>query len=115
MNFFYRLFYILIIKNLTAIHIIFSNLFYTTLLEWIGMIDLNNNTSFFYVFNLIILIIVAIGLLIYLEMIELDFCNLNYNLKKTIIDRSIKDFDDLKIFIERESDSSTFNNSSSNN
>ena len=115
MNFFYRLFYILIIKTLTAIHIIFSNLFYTTLLEWIGMIILNNNTSFFYVFNLIILIIVAIGLLIYLEMIELDFCNLNYNLKKTIIDRSIKDFDDLKTFIERESDSSNFNNSSSNN
>ena len=35
-NFFYRLFYFLIIKNLTAIHIIFSNLFYSTLLASIG-------------------------------------------------------------------------------
>ena len=112
-NFFYRLFYFLIIKNLTAIHIIFSNLFYTTLLEWIERIILQN-ISFIYFFNLIIQIIVAFGLLIYLEMIELDFCNLNYNLKQTIIDRSIKDFDDLNIFSEKESDSSNFNNNSSN-
>ena len=33
------------------------------------------------------------GLLIYLEIIELNFCNLNYNLKKAIIDRSIKDYE----------------------
>ena len=26
-------------------------------------------------------------------MIELDFCNLNYNLKKKIIDRSIQDYE----------------------
>jgi hypothetical protein len=42
MNFFYRLFYFLIIKNLTAIHIIFSNLFYTTLLTLIGNCCIHN-------------------------------------------------------------------------
>ena len=48
-------------------------------------------------------------------MIELDFCNLNYNLKKSIIDRSIKDFDCLKTNSEKESDSSNYNSSSCNN
>ena len=38
-------------------------------------------------------IIIFIGLLIYLEMIELDFCKLNYNLKTTIIERSIQDYE----------------------
>jgi hypothetical protein len=47
----------------------------------------------FSVVNSIIQIIVIFGFLIYLEMIELNFCNLNYNLKKTIIDRSIEDYE----------------------
>ena len=89
-NFFYRLFYIFIIKNLTAIHIIFSNLFYSTLLTSIGNI-FNNGQNFIFFF--IIYLIIFVGLLIYLEMIELDFCNLNYNLKKTIIERSIQDYE----------------------
>ena len=103
MNFFYRLYYFLIIKNLTEIHIIFSNLVYTFFLLWIGYIFIYNhekeskyNKIFvisFYVVNLIIQIIVIFGFLIYLEMIELNFCNLNYNLKKTIIDRSIEDYE----------------------
>ena len=98
MNFFYRLFYILIIKTLTAIHIIFSNLFYTNLLGSIGYIQIlinseDNNINLINIFILFIHIIIFIGLLIYLEMIELDFCNLNYNLKKTIIDRSIQDYE----------------------
>ena len=101
MNFFYRLFYFLIIKNLTAIHIIFSNLFSTYLLVIIGCIKIYlYNSSYFqkyhfyvYVFIFLIHIIIFFGLLIYLEMIELDFCNLNYNLKKKIIDRSIQDYE----------------------
>ena len=38
-------------------------------------------------------LIISFGLLIYLEIIELDFCNLNYNLKKTIMGRSIQDYE----------------------
>ena len=99
MNFFYRLFYILIIKNLTAIHIIFSNLFYTNLLGSIRYIKIlinsedNNNINLINIFILFIHIIIFIGLLIYLEMIELNFCKLNYNLKKTIIERSMQDYE----------------------
>ena len=106
MNFFYRLFYILIIKNLTAIHIIFSYLFYATLLSFIGNIFYSNNDNkdvidynddVFHIILFIIIIIMsiifALGLLIYLEIIELNFCKLNYNLKNSIIERSIQDYD----------------------
>ena len=37
-------------------------------------------------------IIVIFGLLIYLEIIELKCCKLNYDLKKNIINRGIKDY-----------------------
>ena len=106
MNCLYRLFYIFIIKNLTAIHFIFSNIFYTNLLVWIGGVVLhpmsddiylqgNGYIKYIFVIPLIIIIhlIIFFGLFIYLEMIELNFCNLNYNLKKSIIDRSIKDYE----------------------
>ena len=33
-----------------------------------------------------------IGFLIYLEMIELNFCGFNYNLKKNIVERSKSDY-----------------------
>ena len=108
LNFFYRLFYILIIKNLTAIHIIFSFLFYTYFLGMIGNIknyldNKNDNISSLLSDALVLTIhtVVFIGLLIYLEMIELDFCDLNYNLKKSIMDRSIQDYE-LEIDVEED-------------
>jgi len=67
-NFFYRIFYFIIIKNLTAIHTIFSNLFYSTILAWIGSFvkdNKNNNNNYVMdAFNFIIQIIVTFGLLI---------------------------------------------------
>ena len=36
-------------------------------------------------------IITILGFLIYLEIIELRFCKLNYNLRKSIVKRSIDD------------------------
>ena len=50
-----------------------------------------------------------IGFVIYLEIIELNFCELNYNLRKKIIERSIEDSitdideDDNNLFLDRES------------
>ena len=108
LNYCYRLFYILIIKNLTAIHIIFSFLFYTYFLGMIGNIknyldNKNDNISSLLSDALVLTIhaVVFIGLLIYLEMIELDFCDLNYNLKKSIMDRSIQDYE-LEIDVEED-------------
>ena len=51
-----------------------------------------------------------IGFLIYLEIIELHFCKLNYNIRKTIIERSIEDSntdideDDNNLLFNRDSD-----------
>jgi len=109
-NCFYRVFYFFIIKNLTAIHIIFSNLSYATILTWFGKFC--NDKKFDILVDTLVFvsqIIVFLGFLIYLEMIELDFCNLNYNLKTSIIDRSIEDYD-LKNNSEGDRDSN-FNNS----
>ena len=41
-----------------------------------------------------------IGFVIYLEFLELNFCKLNYNLRRNIINRAIKDID--KIFLNEE-------------
>jgi len=101
MYFFYRLFYFLIIKYLNAIHIIFSNLIYTSFLIWIGYSNTSKNRSPIYKATVQIINIFAI--LIYLEMIELDFCKLNYNTKKLIIERSIEDYE-LKSNSEGEQD-----------
>jgi len=83
-----RLFYFFIIRNLTIMHIIFSNIIYSYFLLLIGFIiikinkkDINNNYLGIFI-DIIIQIVVIFGFLIYLEIIELDFCNLNYNLKK---------------------------------
>ena len=45
-------------------------------------------------------IISIIGFLIYLEIIELHFCNLDYNLKNNIINRSNEEIKELASFIE---------------
>jgi len=52
-----------------------------------------------------------IGFLIYLEIIELNFCGLNYNLKKNIIIRSESDVNGLFISdYDSDSDSEDYNN-----
>ena len=51
-----------------------------------------------------------IGFFIYLEIIELNFCKLNYNIRKKIIERSIEDSntdideDDNNLLFNRDSD-----------
>jgi len=99
-----RYFEILIIKYLSPMHFIFSSLIY---LFFIGLIELIiNNTSEndniddvlfqnkISILNIIIDIFPLIGLMIYLEIIELNFCKLNYNLRKYIYDRSIKEINE---------------------
>ena len=59
------------------------------------------------------------GLLVYLEIIELNFCKLNENLRRYIIDRSIKDYELNKIDKitdnDKEEDEDAINNSNSQN
>ena len=86
----------LVINYLTPMHSIFSSLIYLFVNELRELINnifgdkiaLQYHVSFLnissYIFSLI-------GLMIYLEIIELNFCKLNYNLRKYINDRSAKD------------------------
>ena len=76
----YYLFYYIIYK-LTPTHSIISQCFSILLPTKLSKFDLNLNIL------LILSIIIIISGLIYLEIIELNFCNLNLNLKKNIDNR----------------------------
>jgi len=92
---------ILVIKCLTPMHFMFSSLIYLFFMELIELIKNNTSESDYEkeisyqnsisLLNIIAYIFSLIGFMIYLEIIELNFCKLNYNLRKYIYDRSIQD------------------------
>jgi len=84
---------ILVIKYLTPMHFSFCNLIYLLLLVITELIKNKMNNSFYKnnLFKIAPFIASFIGFLIYLEIIELNFCNLNYNFRKYINIRSIED------------------------
>jgi len=90
---------ILIINYLTPMHYVFSNLCNFFLNEFIQLIkDIiekrkspNKNIDKGSLLRISIYICSFIGFMIYLEIIELNFCNLNFNLRKYIILRSNED------------------------
>ena len=88
----------LIINYLTPMHFMFSSLIYIFLVELIELIRNNIKTEKFfnkddliYYYDFSAYICSFIGFMIYLEIIELNFCNLNYNLRKYINKRSVED------------------------
>ena len=114
-------FEILVIKFLTPMHFMFSSLIYLLFMEFYFLIKLNISESYneyevsfqnrISILNIIAYIISLIGFMIYLEIIELNFCKLNYNLRKYINDRGIKDSESIindKVRLLR--DSSIINN-----
>ena len=106
-NFFFELLYILTIKYLTPMHIIFVNLIYSTLLFFSGNLyhKIKNKEEtkakpgeiILSYIGLIIQIIAFFSLLIYLEIIVLNFCNFNYDLRISIIERSSNEYEKDKI------------------
>ena len=86
----------LVINFLTPMHFMFSSLIYIFALELRELINnifedsnkLQNHVRFL---NILAYIFSFIGFLIYLEIVELNFCKLNYNLRKYIKDRSDND------------------------
>ena len=56
--------------------------------------------------------LIIIGFLIYLEIIELNFCGLNYNLRKNIIDRAMKDIEE--VYNDEEQNEYLIDNNKSN-
>ena len=104
-NFFYMLNYFLIIKFLTPMHIIFMNLIYFFFLKVFSIIynqivdnkgDAKGNKGkiFVYPLKIISYVLITFGLFVYLEIIVLNFCSINYNLRQNIIIRGIKDYRD---------------------
>ena len=107
-------FEMLVINSLTPMHFMFSSLIYLFVIELGDLIriikkknsDINNedeainkeSIEYLYsinLFNISAYICSLIGFMIYLEIIELNFCKLTYNLRKYINERSIKDtYDD---------------------
>ena len=99
--FLYYFFYILVIKYLTPVHLSFTNSIYYFFVHIILFINnqlTKEEREPNFKYNKFIIDILCeslsfIGFLIYLEIIELHFCGLQYDLKKYIIRRSIKDID----------------------
>ena len=101
--FFNKYFSILIIKFFTPVHLILSvSVYYIfqkiVLIISTLIIDGNffNKNNFKYrtekfIFDISGDIISLFGLFIYLEILQLNFCKLNYNLRKTIIDRGSRE------------------------
>ena len=83
---------VLVINYLTPMHFMFCNLIYLFIAELIDLIK-----KIISGFNYLSLVGISpyffsfIGFMIYLELIELNFCKLNYNLRKYINERSLKD------------------------
>jgi hypothetical protein len=94
----YYFFYILVIKYLTPVHVSFTNSIYYFFVHIFLFIITDKNKSTFNYSKFFVDILSEslsfIGFLIYLEIIELHFCGLYYDLKKYIIRRSIKDIND---------------------
>ena len=98
--FFYKYFSLMSIKYLSPIHLMLSNILLYIFSIIIIIIILNNNNILFNNNNmtLTILILNIIGdafcfiiISIYLELLELKFCGLNFYLKKNIMERGLED------------------------
>ena len=104
MNFFYILNYLLIIKFLTPMHIIFMNLinkFFLKIYSIVYNFIVNDNNYFnmdkdykisVFILNIAMCVIIIFGMLVYLEIIVLNCCNIHYNIRQNIMLRSVKDY-----------------------
>ena len=94
---FYLYFYIVMVKFLSSIHTIFCNCIITFSIRVISLLlsfiisDSSSDENTFNIFFILITIsdfVYFFGICIYTEIIELHFCNFQYNLRRNIIKRS---------------------------
>jgi len=99
------LYNILIIRHLNPEFYLCAYDIYYIIIRSIGLINaiINNGDVLLEVYNVLTEIGALIGILIYLELIELKFCNLNHNLKKNIEMRSLSEYNDGDIDVNSES------------
>jgi len=86
-----KLFSILILKYLNPFFFICSSSIYYFFSRLIRLIFYYEDNEIKEYLDFITEIFSIFGILVYTELIELNFCDLNYNLKKNIINRSKKD------------------------
>ena len=98
--FYYKYFCLIIINHLSPIHYIFSNVIFSSIKKIaLPIYTLFNVGSFFnsehiknitakYILDISGDFLSLIGFLVFLELIELNFCGFNINLRRKIIDRS---------------------------
>jgi len=83
---------LLIINYLTPMHFIFCNIIFIFVVKFIELIkNIINGFNYLSLVSISPYFFSFIGFMIYLELIELNFCKLNYNLRKYINERSLKD------------------------
>ena len=87
LSFLSNLFMVLIIKYLSPEYKICSDNIYYFIFQLIHFFILEKDISI--LFEFLAEVFAIIGAFIYLEFIELNFCKLNYYLKKNIINRSL--------------------------
>ena len=116
--FFYLYFYLLILEYLTPVHYVFSNAIYFFLIQPIFLLHHKvttgnyfsgpeESTNYKYTqfqLNFISNFGAIFGFLVYLEFIELKCCGLNYNIKKSIRQRSIEDLVQNETLIDENQD-----------
>ena len=83
-----NLFMVLIIKNLSPEYLIFSKDIIYFIIELTSFIFSIFDRIDYSIFNLLTELFAILGVFIYLEIIELNFCGLNFYLRKNIIRRS---------------------------
>ena len=108
----YIYFEVLIIYYLTPVHYFFYDSTYQFLCDIaqfiFNLIEKENLAEI--IIEIVGDLFALIGFFIYLEIIELNFCKLNYNIRKKIIERSIEDSntdideDDNNLLFNRDSD-----------
>ena len=94
-----KLYTLLVIKNLTPVHVIFSVPFRYLLQKVVSisysLIKKEYSKNKYKIYKLLLDtsgdFVSSIGFLIYLEIIVLKFCNLDHDIKKNIIRRSFAD------------------------
>ena len=111
---FYKYFSLMIIKNLTPIHLVFSLPLFYIMRKFILTISIifndhnNENISdIFYIKYILDFIgdfLCLFAYLIYLEAINLNFCNLNFNIRKNIIERGQTELFSREFINESEND-----------
>ena len=114
----YIYFYFLVIKHLTSFHTIFQSFTYsftirvlTIIISFISKKNFNKMelNTFTFIIATISDVCAAISIFVYLELIELNFCDFNLNLRWKIIERSEEDTDeDFNLFKNDSIDSIIF-------